>query len=111
MAFTIGNLRNIVSDFKESLNQIFGTNSGSSSKSAMTNVLVRPEYGGVKRLETQNWLGNTKNVTGKQKLRYGFAIVTVDKNNTLQAGQETYYLDIPPQSITQKENFASSEIL
>lgn len=115
MAFGIGNLGQIVSDFKESLNQIFG-GAGSTNipKTQRVADYFRAEYGGANKFDAKNWLANTKNVTGKsQKFRYGFSIVSSADVNAgklifSESDPLTYYLDIPPQQITQRENFATN---
>lgn len=115
MAFGIGNLGQIVSDFKESLNQIFG-GAGSTNvpKTQRTADYFRSEYGGANKFDSKNWLGNTKAVTSKSaKLRYGFAIVNaadINKGKLIFSESDplVYYLDIPPQQITQRENFATN---
>ncbi len=112
MAFGIGNLGKIVEDFKESLNQIFGSSGNSSSKSAKN--LYRPEYGGATELRKENWLGNTQMTSKKPAtLRYGFAIfdagrLQVQNQKFDENSQEVYYLDIPPQAITQRELFSTN---
>lgn len=113
MAFTIGNLGNIVADFKESLNQIFGLGKATNiPKLGRTTDLVKSKYGGSHRFVAENWLGNTKATNNKAKLMYGFAVVDLKQHgpNLLpdEKDRTAYYLDIPPQSITQKENFATN---
>ena len=114
MAFGIGNLGQIVEDFKENLNQIFG-GAGSSNvpKTQRVSDLFRSEFGGANKFDAKNWLGNAKAVTAKSaKLRYGFALVNASDINRSKLLSESdpliYYLDIPPQSIVQKENFATN---
>lgn len=115
MAFGIGNLGQIVEDFKENLNQIFG-GAGSTNvpKTQRVSDYFKPEFGGANKFDSKNWLGNTKAVTSKaQKLRYGFAIVNasdINKGKLIFSESDpfVYYLDIAPQQITQKENFATN---
>lgn len=114
MAFGIGNLGQIVSDFTESLNQIFGLGSGSSASKMNSLNLANPKYQGISNFAPEKWVGNTQG----PKVRYGFvmmrsAAVRSNTNpsnpvNFLSPDSVTYYLDIPPQSITQKENFATN---
>jgi len=118
MAFGIGNLGQIVSNFTESLNQIFsGAGSTNVPKTGRVSGYFRPEYGGSGReFPAKNWVGNTRNVTDKaQKLRYGFAVVSasVVSGGTpisfySESNPAVYYLDIAPQQITQRENFATN---
>lgn len=114
MAFGIGNLGQIVSDFKENLNQIFG-GAGSTNipKTQRVADYFHPEFGGANKFDPKNWLGNTKAVTSKSaKLRYGFALVSASEVNKGKLFSESdpsvYYLDIPPQQIVQRENFATN---
>lgn len=115
MSFGIGNLGQIVEDFKESLNQIFG-GSGSTNvpKTQRVADYFRPEYGGANKFDAQNWIGNTKAISGKSaKLRYGFALVSASDINKgklifTESDPLVYYLDVAPQQITQRENFATN---
>lgn len=115
MAFGIGNLGQIVSDFKENLNQIFG-GAGSSNvpKTQRVSDYFRSEYGGANNFDAKNWVGNTRNVSSKaQKLRYGFALVSasdINKSKLIFSESDplVYYLDVAPQQITQRENFATN---
>lgn len=113
MAFGIGNLGQIVSDFKESLNQIFGLGSGSNASKMVRLNLDNPQYAGINYFDPSRFVGNTQ---VPNKFRYGFVIldsreVRLGQKGHLQLSSEdtaTYFLDIPPQSITQKENFATN---
>lgn len=115
MAFGIGNLGQIVEDFKENLNQIFG-GAGSTNipKTQRISDYFRTEFGGANNFDPKNWVGNTRNVTSKaQKLRYGFALVSasdINKSKLIFSESDplVYYLDIAPQQITQRENFATN---
>lgn len=115
MAVGIGNLGQIVEDFKDSLNQVFG-GAGSTNipKTQRVSQYFRAEFGGSNKFDSKNWLGNTKSVTGKSaKLRYGFAVVSssqinTGKNLSSESDPTVYYLDIPPQQITQKEIFSTN---
>lgn len=116
MAAGIGNLGQIVEDFKESLGQIFG-GAGSTNvpKTGRVKDYFHPEYGGSNTFNSKNWVGNTRNVTDKaQKLRYGFMLVSADTisgNKGLlfsESDPNLYYLDIAPQQIMQKETFATN---
>lgn len=115
MAFGIGNLGQIVSDFTESLNQIFGLGSGSSASKMDFHNLDNPRFQGIAQFDATKWIGNTKG----PKVRYGFTMMNADEikanigsdaNSTVTTLTDytAYYLDIPPQSITQKENFATN---
>lgn len=119
MAFpSLGPFNNIVEDFTKSLNNIFGLGtSGGSSKLSLATQLVNPE--GDLSADTANfdptrWTGNT-NRKGEKRLRYGFKIIDLkDFGSDLSLGSRsksttlTYYLDIPPQAISQKEVFATN---
>lgn len=113
MAYGIGNLGQIVSSFKESLNQIFGLNSGSNaSKMRSSDIhgkLDDPKFQGISKFDAAKWVGNTQG----PKIRYGFTMMNPDEiknsnKNSSTSDKTAYYLDIPPQSITQKENFATN---
>lgn len=114
MSFGIGNLGQIVADFKESLSQIFGGGTASVPKTQRVSDYFRPEFGGANKFDSKNWIGNTKAVTSKSvKLRYGFSLVSSSdinrgKLSISESDPLTYYLDIPPQQITQRENFATN---
>jgi hypothetical protein len=110
MAFPrLGPLGNIVENFTRSLNDIFGTNTAKNPKLALAQARI-PGF------DASKWTGNT-NRSGVNKLRYGFRIVsldalTPDNGNTSISSNgptsgNTYYLDIPPQAISQKELFAT----
>lgn len=116
MAFGIGNLGQIVADFTESLNQIFGGGS-KSNKTSVVSKLASQKVGGISNYDASKWTGNARI---PNSVRYGFAIfnsrlinsgAAIPKETTLfegPTGASAYYLDIPPQSITQKENFATN---
>lgn len=111
MAFGIGNLGNIVEDFTNSVAEILGgatgNTSNTSNKGGEEGTLFNSKVGGTVRLEQDKWIGNAG--SQKNKVRYGFATMTLSQ---VTAGgglaEATYYLDIPPQSIQQKENFANN---
>lgn len=116
MANGIGNLGNIVSDFKESVNQIFGGSKHGASdkgeapkKNDVAIKLFSIDAGGSVDFQPKRWTGNA--ITPKS-VRYGFAIVSGAEieGTSLTSGEfeDAYYLDIAPQSITQKENFATN---
>jgi nucleoid-associated protein YgaU len=118
MAFPqLGPFGKIVEDFKKSLQNIFGTSEGSKASSKLTAARNLLKSIG-QPLESSNWTGNTNRQGGK-KLRYGFRVVELNvlangklaigsaNSNSLNLSKE-YYLDIPPQAITQKENFATN---
>ena len=112
MAIGIGNLGNIVQDFTESLNQIFGgaTNSNPGKGGG---DLFNSTYGGSPTFSAEKWTGNSKT----RQVRYGFTLMNLNeiRSRSQPAGQPSslidktaYYLDIPPQSIRQKEIFATN---
>jgi len=118
MAFPqLGPFGKIVEDFNKSLKNIFGASEGSKASSKLTAARDLLKSIG-QPLESSNWTGNTNRQGGK-KLRYGFRVVELNvlangklaigsaKSNSLNLSKE-YYLDIPPQAITQKENFATN---
>lgn len=114
MAAGIGNLGQIVDDFKESLSQIFGGGTANIPKTQRIAEYFQSEYGGANKFDSKNWLANTKAVSNKSaKLRYGFALVSQQDINSSklifsESDPLVYYLDIPPQAITQRENFATN---
>lgn len=112
MAINIGQFGNIVEDFEKSLNQIFGgaTNPG---RNKGGRDLFNPAYGGSVVLDESKWLGNTRG----PKVRYGFMVLDLSEIKSASGtkatpissfSREPYYLDIPPQSIKQKEVFATN---
>src|SRR5690606_5972084 len=113
MGFGIGNLGNIIDDFTESLNQIFGgsTNStgdkGQNPRGAAGISLFNPELQGTSPFFSERWAGNA---VKPNSVRYGFAIVTLDeiKSDYKTDVKDVFYLDIAPQSISQKEIFATN---
>lgn len=111
MAFTISSVGKIVEDFKESLNQIFGGATNSAAQNKGGDDLFQPKFGGSFDFRPDKWTGNAKvsNGVNARKVKYGFAILN---SSNIQASNITkaniYYLDIPPQAITQKEIFAST---
>lgn len=123
MAFpSLGPFNSIVEDFTKSLNNIFGLGTtGGSGKLGLAGDLVRPEGSGDSGLtadtadfDPTRWTGNT-NRKGEKRLRYGFKIIDLkDFGTNLGLGSSskstvaTYYLDIPPQAISQKEVFATN---
>lgn len=113
MAFpNLGPFNNIVEDFKKSLNNIFGGSpSQGTGKLALAKTLVKDSDS--QELDPSLWTGNT-NRKGGNDLRYGFQIVDLSNlsssfNFSTVAGSNTerYYLQIPPQAISQKEIFAT----
>jgi len=118
MAFPqLGPFGKIVEDFTKSVQNIFGASEGSKASSKLTAARDLLKSIG-QPLESSNWTGNTNRQGGK-KLRYGFRVVELNvlangklaigsaNSNSLNLSKE-YYLDIPPQAITQKENFATN---
>lgn len=97
----IGNLGNIIDSFVESVTQVFG--------GAGNNAANMAEKGGLSLLSSEQqsmWIGNAG--TDKNKARYGFATMTLDGITSDHVPSTIYYLDIPPQAITQKEVFANN---
>jgi hypothetical protein len=119
MAFpSLGPFNNIVEDFKKSLNNIFGLGtSGGSGKLSMASQIIRPEgdlTADTSDFDPNRWTGNTTR-KGDKRLRYGFKMIDLkDFGTNLGLGSKsqtttsTYYLDIPPQAISQKEIFATN---
>lgn len=110
MGIGIGNLGSIVDDFTESVKQIFGAaGSKNAGKGGSSADLFKLAYGGNVQLSPEKWLGNSQ---GTQKYRYGFSIVELNADGTLKTDPKhtypEYFLDIPPQSIRQKEIFATN---
>jgi hypothetical protein len=106
MAIGIGNLGNIIEDFKGSLNAILGNSPGNvAAFKGSETQLFNSKVGGTIKLEREKWIGNAG--TNKNKVKYGFATLTLDQ---VKGGgfEEIYYLDIAPQSIQQKEVFATN---
>lgn len=128
MAFGIGNFGKIASDFSSSLGSIFGKTS-KVDKGTTLNMFTA-EYGGSLTLDATKWTGNTENPNAA---KYGFVILPFSEVGgtnfskslgifdptavssllpfTLPGATRNvapYYLDIPPQNITQKEIFANN---
>ena len=111
----------IVEEFTDSLNQIFGLNNanGSSQPKGGFGIYNSEHYGTLASSNLfANWVGNARGPA----VRYGFAVMhledieghkdptfTVDgiAQRATRIDNPTYFLDIPPQAITQKENFAT----
>lgn len=116
MAIGVGPFGNIVEEFESTLNEIFGNNQGASAsnKGPKDALLFDRKIGGntTGKFRPENWVGNSKNGFNSLgvKLRYGFSIVTLDQIRGSKAPEagNTYFLDIPPQSIKQKEIFATN---
>ena len=117
MAFpSLGPFGNIVEDFTKSLQNIFGTSTTEASKLTYLKELVVSKGTGHSTFVPENWTGNTNRIGAK--LRYGFSVINIDQIGSnglktfdgLQNGDllKTYYLDIPPQAISQKEIFATN---
>lgn len=111
MAFPqLGPFGKIVEDFSKSLNDIFGrSNPGTAGKVTLVN---KDKY--LPGFDATKWTGNNTR-TGEQRLRYGFRKISLTQLNSAVSGgpgsllgSPTYYLDIPPQAISQKENFATN---
>lgn len=114
MAFpNLGPFNNIVEDFTKSLNNIFGGGaSQGAGKLSLAKSLVKDSDSN--ELDETKWTGNT-NRKGVNKLRYGFQVVDLSNigasfnfSNASGSNLERYYLDIPPQAISQKEVFATN---
>jgi hypothetical protein len=114
MALSLGPFQKIVDDFSSSVKQIFGLGStkgnakGELAKNDGKDVaLFSPKLGGAQEYQKSNWIGNAG--SNKNKVRYGFAILNAAKivGKSLPKGN-VYYLDIPPQAISQKEIFATN---
>lgn len=116
MALGIGNLGNIVEDFTNSISQILGgaptSGVNEAIKGGPEGQLFNSKVGGSVKLEKDKWIGNAG--SQKRKVRYGFATFTLDQiqngGGEINGGDAlgTYYLDIPPRSINQKEIFANN---
>ena len=122
MAFPrLGPFGKIVEDFSNSIQNIFGKFQGPTegpTKIGQAEALLK-SIG--QEFEPSNWTGNT-NRSGIRTLKYGFRTIelaNLSGSPTLGLGSlirtastlnlsDTYYLDIPPQAITQKENFATN---
>ena len=119
MAFpNLGPFNKIVDDFTKSLNNIFGLGGpGRGNKLSVVQSLVEPNDGlsaDHSDFDKTRWTGNT-NRKGAARLRYGFRVVNIKTiGQSLQffsgdsSTSDVYYLDIPPQAITQKELFATN---
>jgi hypothetical protein len=114
MALSLGPFQKIVDDFSSSVKQIFGLGStkanakGELAKNDGKDVaLFDSKLGGAQGYQKSNWIGNAG--SNKNKVRYGFAILNAAKivGKSLPKGN-VYYLDIPPQAISQKEIFATN---
>lgn len=111
MGIGIGNLGNIVKDFSESVNQIFGGSNNPNSRKGHGGradgfQLFDPALQGTSSFFSERWTGNA---VKPASVKYGFAIVTLDEIKAHSfLDDDIYELDIPPQSITQKEIFATN---
>lgn len=116
MAIGIGNLGNIVEDFTNSLNEIFGLNNNSGGTEKGGSGLFESRVGGSQEMLQSNWIGNAG--SNKNLVRYGFLVLTLEQvvgrkniNNNSQSvsdsGGQDFFLQIPPQSLQQKEIFAN----
>lgn len=111
MAVGINNLGTIVRDFASNIKDIFGGSSKISPE-----LIFKEGYGGtVVYDDFQKWIGNTG--LDKKVARYGFTIFNSKGLSSGGSGESsvqsdlvgtTYYLTIPPQSISQKELFATN---
>ena len=85
-----------------------------SGKETFTSVskLFNSKIGGSQLLQREKWVGNAG--SDKRKVRYGFATLTLQQLKGGNKVEDTdksgnlYFLDIPPQSIQQKEVFANN---
>lgn len=117
MPFNIGKI-DIAEDFISSFKDIFGlaTPGALAYKGGNATKLFKKEFGGSSRLESENWVGNA---TKTRRVRYGFTVMTGDsvKSGFTTAlvnlwpedlDDATFYLQIAPTSIKQKENFSTN---
>ena len=115
MAFpSLGPFNNIIEDFTKSLNNIFGLGpAGGSGKLSLATQIIN-ENSDQSNFDATRWTGNTDR-KGDKRLRYGFKVIDINQfGSKLTLGSQsksdttTYYLDIPPQAISQKEVFATN---
>lgn len=106
MAFNIGIGGNILQDFKNSLTEALGIGSPSpvTNKGEQSSLTDKNLFG-IERFDEDHWQGNAYRARADW-LRYGFAIV-VASGDTFLLNSEPFYLDVPPQSINQKEIFST----
>lgn len=106
MGIGVGNIGNIIQDFKDSLNTILGgSNTAVVSNKGVESALFNAKVGGTSKLDRKKWIGNAG--SDKNNVRYGFATLSLTQIQQNVKG-EIYYLDMPPQSIQQKEIFANN---
>jgi hypothetical protein len=112
MGLGVGNLGNIVQDFKDSISGIFGGGGSSGANSATKggDELFGAKIGGSVQLQQEKWIGNAGG--DKRFVKYGFATMNLQQVQGASPSGTTmtsvYYLDIAPQSIQQKEVFANN---
>lgn len=108
MAFSIGSLGEIKKQLTSAISDAFGL--GESSGDSKHKSYFKTDYFGSSTLELANWTGNAYPGAGRvENLRYGFAIMESQKTGKLSLRTaEIYYLQVAPQSIQQKEVFATS---
>ena len=115
MAFGVGNTGKIFEDFTNALNEIFGGSRTPGLLNKGGDGLFDASFGGSLVEDTENWTGNAlvSNGVNARKLRYGFTIL--DSKQVKSGGRgpfaaelfSTFFLDIPPQAITQREIFGN----
>jgi len=110
-----GPFNQIVETFNKSLNAIFGLTGDKKSAGKLQTIsdLMKSDGVGHQHFVSENWTGNTDRKSNK--LRYGFTTVNVSNiskglnfSSDNKGQPDTYYLDIPPQAISQKELFATN---
>lgn len=109
MAFSVGSKGNILEQFTNAVKDALGI--GSSDATKGSGDLFAREYGGAVDFDPSRWTGNTYAASGRKPLQYGFAILKSNDRGTLalkQDATDTFYLQVAPQSIQQKEIFATN---
>lgn len=106
MAFSVSSFGKIQEQIKSAISDAFGI--GSPDKSDVSAYYDKSYYGSV-NFDSSKWTGNAYPGSDRTTLRYGFAIMESKKTGTLKLkGAETYFLQIAPQSLQQREIFATN---
>jgi nucleoid-associated protein YgaU len=107
MAVSIGNFGQLLKNFQDSFNNIIGNK----PKANSGNDLFNAKIGGSVALSTQKWTGNAETPS---TVKYGFTMISSVELlngkffNENEINENTHILQIAPQSLSQKEIFATN---
>lgn len=109
MAFSVSSLGKIQEQIKSAIGDAFGIGSNATGDGDKGEDLFQPEYFGSVNLDPSKWTGNAYPAANRKLLRYGFAIMESTGVGQLKlSGAKTFFLQIPPQSLQQREIFATN---